>query len=37
LNKRPAGATARPNQGDPGEPGRDPMFFSSSNVGFETN
>ena len=27
FNKRPAVATARPNPGDPGEPGRDLVFF----------
>jgi len=27
FNKRPAVATARSNPGDPGEPGRDPIFF----------
>jgi hypothetical protein len=27
FNKRSAGATARPNPDDPGEPRRDPVFF----------
>jgi hypothetical protein len=37
FNKRPAVATARPNLGDPGEPGRDPVFFFFSKMEFETH
>jgi len=44
CNKRSAGATTRPKPGrpigsphDPGEPGRDPIFFFFLNVGFETH
>jgi hypothetical protein len=35
MSIKDTGSTRNP--GDPGEPGRDPVFFFFSNVGFETH